>query len=83
MPNRYNSNFSFNPRDIELIEEGLKTLSEHYDYLVDLTKGASLESDSVRAKDHKLREINEVLGKIYNQKIIYSQAHPHKGVPLG
>lgn len=83
MANTYNNNFSFNPRDIELIELGLRTLSEHYDVFVDLKKGATLESDCVKAKDHKLKQINEVLGKIHNQKIFYSQTHPHKGVPLG
>lgn len=83
MPNTYNNNFSFNPKDIELIELGLRTLSEHYDIFVDLKNGATLESDCVKVKDHKLKQINEVLGKIHNQKIFYSQTHPHKGVPLG
>ncbi len=80
---KFNSNFSFNPKDIELIELGLRTLRKHYDVIDDLFKGASPESDSVRAKDLKLKQINEVLGKIENQKIFYSQTHPHKGVPLG
>ncbi len=83
MPNTYNNTFSFNPKDIELIEQGLRTLSEHYDLLADLKSGASLESESVKKKDHKLKQINEVLGKIHNQKVFYSQTHPHKGIPLG
>ena len=80
---KYNSDFSFNPRDIELIEQGLRVLSVRYDVIDDLFKGASPESDSVRAKDLKLKQINEVLGKIENRKIFYSQTHSHKGVPLG
>ena len=83
MPNTYNNNFSFNPKDIELIEQGLRTLSENFDVLGDIKNGASLGSDTVKAKDTKLKQINQVLGKIHNQKIFYSQTHPHKGVPLG
>jgi len=83
MPNTYNNNFSFNPKDIELIELGLRALSGQYDIFVDLKKGATLESDSVKAKDHKLKQIKEVLAKIHNQKIFYSQIHRHKGIPLG
>lgn len=80
---KFNSNFKFNPRDIGLIELGLRALREHYDVIDDLSKGISPDSDSVKAKDRMLKQINEVLGKIDNQKIPYSQAHPHKGVPLG
>ena len=80
---KFNSNFSFNPRDIELIELGLRTLRKHYDVIDDLSKGVSPNSDSIRAKDQMLKQINEVLGKIENKKITFSQVHPHKGVPLG
>lgn len=83
MPNTYNNSFSFNPKDIELIEQGLRMLSKHYNLLADLKSGASPGSESVKKKDYKLKQINEVLGKIHNQKIFYSQTHPHKGVPLG
>ncbi len=80
---KFNSNFCFNPKDIKLIELGLRALSEHYDVIDELSKGISPNSDSVKEKDQMLKQINEVLGKIENQKITYSQVHPHKGVPLG
>ena len=80
---KFNSNFSLNPKDIELIELGLRALREHYDVIDELSKGVSPNSDSIREKDLMLKQINEVLGKIDNQKITYSQANPHKGVPLG
>ncbi len=83
MPNTYNNSFSFNPKDIELIEQGLRALSKHNNLLADLKTGASHESESIKKKDQKLKQINEVLGKIHNQKVFFSQTHPHKGVPLG
>jgi hypothetical protein len=83
MPNTYNNNFSFNPKDIALIEEGLRTLSEHHDTIMMIRDGEGANSGAIECKDKKLKQVNELLGKIYNQKIFYSQTHNHDGVPLG
>lgn len=83
MANAYNNNFSFNPKDIALIEEGLRTLSEHHDTIMMLREGPDADHGAIESKDKKLKQVNELLGKIYNQKIFYSQAHAHEGVPLG
>lgn len=83
MPNNYNNSFSFNPKDIALIEEGLRTLSEHHDTIMMFGDGESLDQAALETKDKKLKKVNELLGKIYNQKIFYSQTHRHDGVPLG
>lgn len=84
MPATYNNNFSFNPKDIALIEEGLRTLSEYHDTIMLLMRdGDAADPGAIEVKDRKLRQVNELLGKIYNQKIFYSQIHSHDGVPLG
>jgi hypothetical protein len=83
MPNTYNNNFSFNPKDIALIEEGLRTLSEHHDTIMMIRDGDGADFGAIETKVRKLKQVNELLGKIYNQKIFYSQTHSHDGVPLG
>lgn len=83
MPTKYNNSFSFNPRDIELIEEGLRTLSEHHDTIMLIREGDSADKKALAGKEKKLKDVNELLGKIYNQKVFYSQTHSHDGVPLG
>ena len=96
MPNTYNNSFSFNPKDIALIEEGLRALSEHHDTIMMISQATLVkcsrfiddaetadQSAVIESKEGKIREVNELLGKIYNQKIFYSQTHEHEGVPLG
>ena len=83
MPNTYNNNFSLNPKDIALIEEGLRTLSEHHDTIMMLQDVAACDPELIDLKTKKLKQVNELLGKIYNQKIFYSQTHKHDDVPLG
>lgn len=84
MPNTYNNSFSFNPKDIALIEEGLRALSEHHDTIMMISHAETADQNAViESKGRKIRGINELLGKIYNQKIFYSQTHEHDGVPLG
>ena len=83
MPTNYNNNFSFNPKDIELIEYGLRSLGEHYDLVSAMNHGEAPQSDSFKDKNSKLKEINQLLGKIHNKKIFYSQTHRAKNVPLG
>ncbi len=83
MPNTYNNSFSFNPKDIELIEEGLRTLSEHHDTIMMINEGDASDQQDLASKEKKLKSVNQLLGKIYNQKVFYSQTHSHEGVPLG
>ncbi|MGH8499470.1 MAG: hypothetical protein ACRERV_11790 [Methylococcales bacterium] len=46
-------------------------------------EGEGSDPSAIESKDKKLKQVNELLGKIYNQKIFYSQIHCHEGVPLG
>ncbi|MGH8550071.1 MAG: hypothetical protein ACRERU_16010 [Methylococcales bacterium] len=48
-----------------------------------IREGNGADPGAIQTKDKKLKQVNELLGKIYNQKIFYSQTHSHNGVPLG
>lgn len=72
---KYRKTFSLQPRDIEIIENALRselsrharrTLSEAYD----------------PSHNEAATEINQVLAKIYHQKVFYSQVRK-TGVPGG
>ncbi len=71
---RYNDKFTLNPADLELIEHALESqvsLRLH----PAAGDGAPDEKDTVR-------RIRRLLGKLHNQKVFYSQAHPD-GSPQG
>jgi hypothetical protein len=73
---RYNEFFQLNPRDIALIEEALREqiarlVEETFTLVVTPQKG-----------DREIHTLRELLGKLHNQKIWYSQVH-HTGVPRG
>lgn len=69
--------YKFNLRDIELIESAVRNWI-----------GALLRSNSpstaaaIGENDSKIRQCEDLLGSLYNQKVWYSQVHP-TGVPLG
>ena len=73
----YNDSFSFNTKDISLIENALRVQ-------INGLSNANLPTGSVDEKEnHKqIMALEELLGKIHNQKIWYGQVH-HTGVPLG
>ena len=82
---KYNNSFNLTPKDVQIIEESLRIVSEQ------------LAAHEIQDKDHipkgemndqcesdlKLRDINSLLGKLHNQKIFYSQTHRKPGTPLG
>jgi len=74
---RYNDTFKLNVRDIELIEHALHEQIHELAH-ANLTPGAG----GATQNDEKIREYQQVLGKLHNQKIWYGQVH-QTGVPLG
>lgn len=68
----YRDNFELNMKDIEIIENALR--SE--------IRNQTKHVEGGRHHDQKIKALNEVLGKIHNQKIWYGQVH-RTGVPLG
>lgn len=67
----------FNRRDIELIENAVR------DRLAVLTPiNLSPSAGHDRVNDSQIKQYEELLGTLYNQKVWYSQVH-HTGVPLG
>ena len=85
MTTKYNENFQLTPKDIELIEEALRSGLEqlaHYTMMSSDAADAS-DKDIIKGKNAKIKEVNQLLGKLHNKKIFYSQTHRKKGVPLG
>ncbi|HLF96733.1 MAG TPA: hypothetical protein VI457_06285 [Methylococcaceae bacterium] len=74
---KYNDTFKLNLKDIELIESALH---EQVRKLARANLGSG--GGGSAENDKRIRECHAVLGKLHNQKIWYSQAHP-TGVPLG
>lgn len=74
---KYNETFKLNLRDIELIEQAVR---KQISVLASINLGAAAENDA--ENDGKIREYQELLGKLHNQKIWYGQIH-RSGVPLG
>ena len=84
MATKYNDKFKFNPKDIELIEEGLRGLCDCSYHSIITDQAADSEEHNVNGGlDTKIRKINELLGKIHNQKVFYGQTHSSGAVPLG
>ena len=72
---RYQENFTLDPNDIELIEHALREkIARHA--VKDGTFDTTPESRA------QVRQIDNVLGKIHNQKIFYAQVRA-PGVPAG
>lgn len=63
---RYNKNFELSIEDIDIIENALKNKMEL------LSKQKLVEDDSsVKEVENKIKDINDLLGRIHNQKIWY------------
>lgn len=75
----YNETFKLSIRDIELIEEALRseisTLSERIQTMDESGSG------TVQNLGDTIRRLHQVLGKLHNQKIWYGQVR-QTGVPL-
>lgn len=73
----YNDSFSLTTKDIALIENALRVQ-------INVLSNANLPTGSSDERENhkKMMALEELLGKIHNQKIWYGQVH-HTGVPLG
>ena len=72
---RYQENFTLDPNDIELIEHALREkIARH------AVKDGTF--DTIPESRAQVRQIDNVLGKIHNQKIFYAQVRA-PGVPAG
>ncbi len=70
----YQDKFTFNVKDIDLIEQALRS-----EIASELEKGKRTPQYASTPKE---RQIGELLGKIHNQKIFYSSV-AETNVPLG
>ena len=70
-----NTQFDLSVRDIELIETALqkqmRTLNVRKETHIQSTIKPAWELDSVRTIDAELKEIHQLLGRLYNQKNWY------------
>lgn len=85
MAAKYNEDFKLNPKDIEFIEEGLRALLHNLSHEA-MALAASTDVASRKASqdiDAKGKQINNLLGKLHDKKVFYSQVHRKEGVPLG
>jgi len=75
----YNDTFKLSIRDIELIEEALRneisTLSDQ------IHTDAGNGTANVQSLNETIRKLQQVLGKLHNQKIWYGQVRD-TGIPL-
>lgn len=65
---RYREHFRLSPNDIEIIEDAIR---------VEISLRTCVERDHENFEQarQRTRALNEVLGKIYNQKVFYAQVH--------
>lgn len=70
-----NTQFELNVRDVEIIENALRKqmrkLNVSRETVVQSTIKPEWEIDSVKEIDAELKEIHQLLGRIYNQKNFY------------
>jgi hypothetical protein len=76
---RYKKTFTFNVRDIELIEDALREKIRVLARIL-LASGNAKTSECV-TNEAQLRELAELMGKIHSQKIFYGSAH-RTGAPI-
>ncbi len=63
---KYQDKFTLSPADIDIIERALRLeMSRHVPH--------GVESPTDTISRTRIREVHQVLGKIHNQKIFYSQ----------
>ncbi|MFT4580883.1 MAG: hypothetical protein ACI915_001537 [Gammaproteobacteria bacterium] len=71
---KYHEHFRLSPSDLELIEQAIRTeIAIH-------TRVRPNESEFDESRK-KTRALNDVLGKLFNQKIFYAQVND-TGVPV-
>lgn len=73
---KYRKSFELDLRDIELIESAIRSeIAEH-------AKHVLIGAKTHDHRTHRVRELHQVLAKIFDQKIFYSQVNS-TGVPGG
>jgi hypothetical protein len=65
---KYQKHFSFDPRDIEIIESAVRREISNY-------ARVGAEHPDYHEARAKLREMSELLGRIFNQKVFFSQVN--------
>lgn len=70
--------YKFNVRDIELIESAVR----NWIGALLCSNSPSVAASAISENDGKIRQCEDLLGSLYNQKVWYGQVH-HTGVPLG
>ena len=71
---KYCDHFNLNPTDVDVIESAIrKVLALHSETIM---------LDECQHTLNQIRLLNEVLGKLHNQKIFYSQVNK-TGMPAG
>jgi K+/H+ antiporter YhaU regulatory subunit KhtT len=70
-----NEEFKLSVRDIEIIEDSLhkkiRALTEQRLTLIQSTNKPEWEIDSVKQIDEEVKEVNQLLGRLYHQKNFY------------
>jgi len=73
---RYNESFKLNTKDIALIEDALRVQIAELAH-----ENFTFIAGNAQANDRKIHVLQDLLGKLHNQKIWYGQVH-RTGVPL-
>lgn len=65
---KYREHFRLSPTDIDIIEDAIR---------VEISRCTRIErhQENFEHARQRTRALNEVLGKIYNQKVFYAQVH--------
>ncbi|MDP3873477.1 MAG: hypothetical protein ABIF28_10505 [Pseudomonadota bacterium] len=77
---KHQKSFQLTIQQIDLIEEAVRERIGNLAHVVLASADASTEES--RANDDQIRDLNELLGSLHNQKIFYSQVN-RTGVPGG
>ncbi|MBL8474469.1 MAG: hypothetical protein B7Z51_04905 [Methyloversatilis sp. 12-65-5] len=77
---KHQKSFQLTIHQIDLIEEAVRERIGILAHVVLASGDANCEES--RANDDQIRELNELLGSLHNQKIFYSQVN-RTGVPGG
>lgn len=77
---KHQKSFQLTIHQIDLIEEAVRERIGNLAHVV-LASGDANSEDG-RANDDQIRDLNELLGSLHNQKIFYSQVN-RTGVPGG
>jgi hypothetical protein len=65
---KYREHFRLSPSDIEIIEDAIRVE-------ISLRTRVERHHENFEQARQRTRALNEVLGKIYNQKVFYAQVH--------